>query len=611
MSGSSIARASLALVAFPTLLAAQPAPEDDAVVVSASRTEQRLRDAIPHTTVITQKDVRDSQAPDLPSLLRREAGIEFSQNGGIGAVSSLFMRGGRGAQTLVLVDGVRVEDVSAGTTAIQHIMLDEVERIEIVRGNVSSLYGSGAIGGVVQVFTKRGHGEPAPSGEATVGARNTWKVQGGYGGQSGDTRFNVSASRFDTRGFSAIDTRLAPRANPDPDGYRNDSISANLAQRLTASHEIGAALYRSRGRRDFDSPFGSPTDVHLSVEELAMTQVYWDAQLLERWKSRITAAEGSDYRTDLLNGSFDNLSNTRNRQIIWDNQLRVAPEHGISVGAEQLRQELASSSVSSRYRKVDTLRLGYLGRLGAHSAQANVRRDDYSDFGRADTYFLGYGFDLTEAWRLTASHSNAFRAPTFVDLYFPFGFGNPLLRPERSRTSELGVQWASGADRVRIVAFETRFQDAIVFSGGTTRNVGHARVSGVESSYSGRIAGFDVHAAFTVQDPTEQNVATGQDLQAIRRAKRFGSLAVYRTFGKLRAGGEVLGSGARPDNDVVTFDRIQNPGYTVVNLTSRYNYDKHLYVAARLENAFDEKYQLAHGFNTPRRGLFVTLGWQP
>jgi vitamin B12 transporter len=198
-----------------------------------------------------------------------------------------------------------------------------------------------------------------------------------------------------------------------------------------------------------------------------------------------------------------------------------------------------------------------------------------------------------------------------VDLYFPFGFGNPLLKPERSRSSELGLQWASGADRVRIVAFETKFQDAIVFSGGTTNNVGHASVKGVESSYSGRLAGFDLRVAFTVQDPTEQNAATGQDLQAVRRAKRFGSLAVYRSFGKLRAGGELLASGARPDNDVVTFDRVQDAGYTVVNLTSRYDYDKHVYLAARLENAFDEKYQLAQGFNTPRRGLFLTLGWQP
>src|SRR2546430_7053119 len=163
--------AALAIAALPALALAQSAPAEDAVVTTASRTEQPLRDAIPHTTILTRKDISDSQAVDLPSLLQREAGFEYTQNGGVGAVTGLFMRGGRSAQTLIVVDGVRVEDASVGTTAIQHIMLDEVERIEIVRGNVSSLYGSGGIGGVGQVFTRRGPGTPASSAQITAGVR--------------------------------------------------------------------------------------------------------------------------------------------------------------------------------------------------------------------------------------------------------------------------------------------------------------------------------------------------------------------------------------------------------------------------------------------------------
>src|SRR3954471_10659285 len=221
------------LLAFCSLAFAQS--DDDAVVVTASRTEQRIRDAIPHTTVITRKDIRDSQAADLPTLLRREAGIEVAQSGGLGGNASLFMRGGRSAQTLVLIDGVRVEDAGFGTTAIQHLMLDDIERIEIARGNVSSLYGSGAIGGVVQVFTRRGQGAPAAGGELTYGSRDTSKLRAGYGGALGDTRFNLSASRFRTGGFSAIDPQLAPNANPDRDGYRNESASANVSHRFSAA----------------------------------------------------------------------------------------------------------------------------------------------------------------------------------------------------------------------------------------------------------------------------------------------------------------------------------------------------------------------------------------
>src|SRR2546421_2777646 len=195
MSRSIQSRSVLALVFFPMTICAQPAPRDDAVVVTASRMEQRIRDAIPHTTVITEKDIRDSQAVDLPSLLRREAGFEFTQNGGVGTTSSIFMRGGRGAQALVLIDGVRVEDSAFGTTAIQHVMLDEVERIEVVRGNVSSLYGSGAIGGVVQVFTRRAHGTPVSSAEITAGSRGTSKLSAAYGGETDATRFKLPGSR--------------------------------------------------------------------------------------------------------------------------------------------------------------------------------------------------------------------------------------------------------------------------------------------------------------------------------------------------------------------------------------------------------------------------------
>jgi vitamin B12 transporter len=601
-------RGALPLLVLSSSILAQPV--DDAVVVTASRTEQRLRDAIPHTTVLTRKDIVDSQAIDLPTILRREAGVEMVQNGGFGGNASLFMRGGRSAQTLVLIDGVRVEDAGFGTSAIQHLMLDDVERIEIARGNVSSLYGSGAIGGVVQVFTRRGTGTPAPYGEAMAGSRDTTKLSAGYGGEFGDTRLNVSALRFDTRGFSAIDPSFTPAANPDDDGYRNESLTASLAQRLGASHEIGARVLRTRAKIDYDNSFSGPTTIQQADQDLGMAQLYWDAQLLERWKSRITAAEGTDYRTDFLDGAVLSKSNTRSRQLIWANEVRVAPSHGLSLSLERLEQEMDNSDFGDRKRKADSARLGYLGRLGAHSLQVNVRNDDYSDFGNADTYFLGYGFDLTDAWRFTASKSTAFRAPTFQDL---FGLGgNPALRPERTRTKEVGLQWAKAANRVRVVAFDTDYQDAITFDFATftAQNVRKAKVTGVETSYSGRIAGMDVRAALTFQDAVEQE--PGEDeLPAIRRAKTFGSIAAFRNFGRWRLGGELIASGERPDFDIATFERVQVPGYAVLNLLARFEYNKNLYLAARLENAFDEHYQLVHGFNTAGRGVFLSVGWQP
>jgi vitamin B12 transporter len=522
------------------------------------------------------------------------------------------MRGGRGAQALVLVDGVRIEDAGFGTTAIQHILLDDVERVEVVRGNVSSLYGSAAIGGVIQIFTRRGEGAPGPVIEATAGSRGTAKLNAGYAGRTGDTRFSFSASRFDTEGFSAIDPRRAPSANPDRDGYRNSSFSGSLSHRLSSHNEIGFALYSTDGRVDYDSAFDNPTDVHESQQRLESLSAWWEARPVERWKSRFALGQGTDHRTDRLNASISSLSNTRNRQASWDNEVRLSPEHVVSLGAEVLRQELVNSAFAERQdRDVDILRAGYLGRLGRHSAQLNARSEDYSDFGKADTYLAGYGFDLTEAWRLTASAGSAFRAPTFQDL---FGFGgDPALKPERARTRELGVQWASGPHRARLVAFDTEYQDAITFDLATftVRNVREASVEGAELSYSGNVSGFDLRTSLTSQKATEQE-PNAQPLPAVRRAKVHGSLSAHRSFGRWRLGGEVLSSGSRPDNDILTFvDRVQLAGYTVVNLMARYQFDRHFHVAARLENALDEEYRLADGYNTAGRGLFVSLGWRP
>ena len=520
------------------------------------------------------------------------------------------MRGGRSAQTLFLVDGVRVEDASSGQTAIQHILLDEVERVEIVRGNVSSLYGSGAIGGVVQIFTKRGNGAPAPSGEIMLGDRGTSKLRVGYGGQIGDTRFNVTATQFDTNGFSAINPRQAPNANPDADGYSNTSMSASISHRVSARHEVGAVLYTVKGRVDYDSAFGLPRDVHKSAQDLESASAFWEARFTERWKSRITLSQGSDYRTDTLNGNFSSSSNTRNRQFIWDNQVSVAAGHEIAVGLESLEQTIVNSGLARPQYKRDasTVRLGYLGRIGDHSVQLNARREDYSDFGGAGTHFAGYGYDLNSAWRVTASNATAFRAPTFVDL---FGFGGNLsLKPERARTNEVGLQWAQGTHLLRLVAFHTRYEDAITFSAGLVRNVRNASVEGYEASYKGVWAGFDLRGALTVQDPLEQE-PNAQVLPAVRRAKVYGSLAGYRAFGSWRLGGELLSSGSRADTDIVSGARVQNGGYSAVNFTARYQIDKKMYATFRLENVFNEDYQLIPGYNTPRRGAFVSVGYQP
>ncbi len=237
-----------------TQAAGTPVGELNPTVVTASRSEQRLADALPHTTVITRADIERSQAPDAVSLLRREAGIEIAQAGGPGATASLFMRGAGSNQTLILIDGVRVSSGTTGTTQIEQLMADQIDHIEIVRGNVSALYGSDAIGGVVQIFTRNGRGHaPLANAEIEYGARNTKRAQAGISGQlgeRGDTSFALSVSEFKTTGFSSINPRQAPNANPNDNAYSNQSVSAQLQHRFLGRLAGGADVVPDLEQRE-------------------------------------------------------------------------------------------------------------------------------------------------------------------------------------------------------------------------------------------------------------------------------------------------------------------------------------------------------------------------
>lgn len=600
--------AAVALFLPPLGSGAQPAPEEDAVVVTASRIEQRLRDSIPHTTIITAREIRESGAVDLPTLLRREAGFESSQNGGIGTTSSTFLRGAATNQVLVLIDGLRVSSLTTGATALDQLMTDQIERVEVVRGNVSSLYGSGAIGGVIQVFTHRGRGEPRASVDVGVGEQGTHRLLAAYSGASGDTRYSLNLSHYATEGFSAQSPANSLTTNPDRDGYRNLSLSASLAHRFSTEHEAGVRYFSSDGRVEFDNVFAaSVNDQHAADARVGALTLYTHNRIAPRWLSRLSYSQGRDQFDGFLNGAVTSGTKTRNTQLTWQNDIALGSDQTATAGFETLHQSVQSTTAYDRSgRDVAALFFGYQGRYGRHALQLNARNEDYSDFGEARTHYAGYGFDLTEQLRFTAASASAFRAPTFNELFFPFGIGNPSLRPERSRSVELGAQYAAGPHLLRVAVFHARISDLInpfpIF------NVNNAVIDGVEVSYRGSLAGADVKASLTLQDPIQHTATT--HVQLIRRSKAFGSFGIARSFGPWRLGAELLASGRRFDNHIVTFSRVELAPYEVFNLTARYQLGKQTELSARLENAFDKQYALAHGFNTVGRKLSVNLSHQ-
>ena len=595
------------LAGFSCLCSAQ----GDAVVVTASRSEQLLRESIPHTTVITQREIRESQAVDLPSLLRREAGFEFTQNGGIGRTSGTFLRGTASAQSLVLVDGVRIGDLNNGIANLDQFMLDQIERVEIVRGNVGSLYGSGAIGGVIQIFTQRGRGAPRATVDLAAGEEGDRRVRLDYGGEHNDTRFNLNASYFTTDSFSALRPGISPTADPDRDGYRNQSFTGSLAQRLVPGHEAGVSYYVTDGKQNYDNAFAlAQTDKQTADVKLDTFSAWLHNQLAAVWLSKLNLARSKNANHEFVDGVTSFQTRTTNHQLTWQNELVPHPDHRFLAGLERIEQEIEGTIAYQRSeRDIDALFAGYRGRFGAHHLQVNLRDERFSDFGDSRTHLLGYAFEVTERWRVLVSGSTGFRAPTFNELFFPpidLGGGfflacnDPGLKPERARSTDGGVQYASGTSLLKVVAFHTDIDDLIA-PGCPPSNINEATIEGIEMSFSGEWLGTSVKAALTVQDPV-QHTAMGEQ-QLVRRAKQFGSLSVARASGPWRVGAELLASGPKPDIVVTSFSgqRVELPGYGVVNAVARYAVGKDTSIGVRMDNVFDKDYQLTHGYNVQRR----------
>jgi len=583
------------------------------VVVTAARIPQKASQSLQPVTVITAQDIAESGQQTLVEVLQSRAGLEITSNGGFGQPSGVFIRGANSNQTLVLIDGLRVDSATTGATALENIPLNQIERIEIVPGPLSSLYGSEAMGGVIQIFTKSAENAPSLNASVGYGSFDTRSASGGVNSRIKDTDFSLNAGYFITQGFDAtkatIDAPGTPPAfqihNPDLDGYHNSNYSLKLAQHLTAGDEIGATAFQSFGNTRFDS--GPFTD-DINRQTLSAFSVYSSNQFTALWRSLLRFGLGRDNQQ--ISGAFPGYFRTTQPQFTWQNDIKLGAG-SLLAGFEYLNQQLASDTpYSGTHRDVRSVFGGYVGEFGPHSVQLNARNDDNSQFGDQTTGSIGYGYRLNSYLRLRASGGNAFKAPTFNDLYFP-GFSNPNLQPERSRSYEAGVDVDIGPHHLSLTYFDNRITDLItlVFNPNTftftPENVDEARINGGEISYQGSYAGFSSSAHFTVQDPV--NTATGDLLQ--RRATHFGSLSVSKSLSRLQLSVEMFASGARydsPNEDPAT--RLH--GYALYNLTANYAFARGWSANLRWNNIFSRSYELVQNYNTPGSNVFFTVSYQ-
>lgn len=596
---------SVPLVALAGAAAAQTradAPVTDTVVVSAARLEQRLEDTLPHTTLVTRTDIERAQAPDALTVLERLAGVEVARLGA-GASSGIFLRGAESRQVLVLIDGMPLNNLNFSLASLEHIAAAQIERIEVVRGNVSSLYGSQAVGGVIQIFTRSGAGlaDGAIEGQlrASAGSRATRDAHGSVAGRNGRLRYAASLSGYRTDGFSQIDPARRPGTNPDRDGYENTSASAQLAFAPADGHEFGVRGLHSRGKLQFDSEFGPADQADESEQTIESVSVFARNRLAERWRSTLTYAEQRD-ALDARVTAFPFFVTSRATQVVWQNDVDVAPDWTATAAAERLRQRIDSDTSYTRTaRTVDALRVGAVGRVGAHGLQLNVRHDDYSDFGTADTYYAGYRYRFGDGWQAFASASTAFNAPTFNDLFFPFG-GNPDLRPEKARSQEVGIAFANTTLRARAALFRTRYRDLVGNDAAFNRvNIGRASNEGAEFTLETFVRTVRVVASATVQDPRDDESGA----RLIRRARAFGNVMLTRAFGPV--GAELNWHVTGDREDAAGGQRHRLGGYGRVDATLRWRVHPQWAVLLRVENLFDRDHENAFGYPGAARGVFA------
>lgn len=587
-----------------SLLAFQPL---DSIVVTATRSPQPVREALRDVEVITREDIRRAGPVSLAELLQRHALVEFRGTGGAGQPTGLFLRGANAGQTLVLIDGLRAGSATVGTTSIENLPLDMVERIEIVKGPLSSLYGPDAIGGVVQVFT-RAAAKPRFFANASRGSAWETGAAAGFTTAEGDTRLSLSAGTRKVDAASATNSRAFCH-DPDRDRYENAFASAQLVTRPWHGETISVSGFASRGKARFD---GCPDALGRFADDrnrqtLAGARLASSMFLAPWWSSRFTIGEGRDELA--IEGGEAARFETRQTQASWVNEFGT--KLGVFMaGLETLRQQVISDTRFAKTRRdTNSGFVAFNESWRGQRLEASLRRDQDEQFGARNNGSLSYGTPLAGAGFLAATVGQGFRAPTFFDLYAPasdFYVPNPELRPERSRSREIAWRGEPVAGwRARLTAFDHRIEDLITYVYPTMMNVRRARIRGLEAAAEGVAWGVRLKASMAAQRPRDED--TGFVLQG--RAERFGRLEAARDFGAWTVSGGLTASGPRFDSaNESAASRL--PGYAIADATVSYAAGKRWRVELVATNLFDRRFEHAVGYDAPRRGVLLNLRFE-
>jgi vitamin B12 transporter len=592
------------------------------VVISANRQVEQRNASTSANTVFTRADIERLQPTSVTDLLNRVPGVQVAQSGGRGSLPGIYIRGTKAAQSLVLVDGQRIANATSADSALQYLNVEQIERVEVLRGSRSVVYGADAIGGVIQIFTRRGAEQGLQARLHTgFGNRGTSQNSLGFSGGDDKTHFNLSTSLDKTHGIDRTGPSFASDA--DHDAYRSKSYSLNLSHWLNDDVEIGINALDNKGRTEFDNPFGlfdpvtfnSVGQQQYSDFDLSSVGTYLDARINERWKTRLEVGHSENREK-----TFDKLSddhyvfNTYRDSVNWQNDLTLDDRNSLMLGTDWYEDRVNSSTAfdeDSRWNRAVFLQHRFKG--DGFSTELGLRHDKNQQFGSQNTWSGALTIPLNDANDVLFSYTEGFRAPTFNDLYYP-GFSNPNLKPEHSKSYE--VQWRSRlseTSKLEASLYRTDLKDAIALDENfSPQNIASARINGVEASLEQQLFGWTGKLGASIIDPRDRD--TGHTLN--RRARRTVNLDIDRQFDRLGVGASWQAVSSSYNDEANT----QNiGGYALFGVRSSWKASRDVKLEFKLDNALDKRYSRTlysfdgsnHGYREEGRTWMVGVTWTP
>lgn len=588
--------------------------QEKPIIVTATRTAQTADSALASVTVISRQDIERQQARSVQDVLRGIPGVSISNNGGMGKTSFVFMRGTESDHVLVLIDNIKVGSATSGTTAFENIPIDQIERIEIVRGPRSSLYGSEAIGGVIHIITRKGTGSGFRQ-HLNFGGGSFGTLEGATGMSYNGTQgwLNLTASGIGTQGFNAcngissagcfVDT--ADSTLYDRDGYRNVAGSMRGGYRFQNGLEIETNFMQSSGKSQFDGSFANKT---VLMQQVVGGVIRYAPTAF--WNFNLIAGSSREDSDNFLGTAFQSRFNTTRDTVSVLNTFTVAKDQQLTIGMDYQRDHVKSTEA---YTVMSRNNWGVFAQhqmnIASHNLQFSVRHDDNQQFGSRVTGNAGWSYPLSEKFVLLANFGSAFKAPTFNELYYP-GFSNPNLKPEDSLSYEFGTRGQANWGNWSINAYETHIDNLIAYDARrfAPNNIDKARIRGIEGVLSTQILSWQINTNVTLMEPLDRGSGSDRGNILPRRAEQSFRLDLNREFGKYAIGSILLVEGQRYD-DLANTRKLD--AYAKLDLRAEYLFAPKWRLQGRIDNVSDEHYETAAFYNQAGRSFFAMVRYQP